>query len=92
MTFDTDKFYVSRDYNQGDRTPVQIFINGNAVDAISVSSVMPAEVESVEIFLQDQLGIVFKQYQCKGIIVINTKKVEKSNISLADLKKNDAAE
>lgn len=87
MTFDTDKFYVSRDYNQGDRTPVQIFINGNAVDAISVSSVMPAEVESVEIFLQDQLGIVFKQYQCKGIIVINTKKVEKSNISLADLKK-----
>jgi len=87
MTFDVDKFYVSRSYNQGDRTPVQIFINGNAVDAISVSSVMPKDVESVEIFTQDQLGIVFKQYQCNGVIVINTKKVEKSNMSLADLKK-----
>jgi hypothetical protein len=87
MTFDTDKFYVSRSYNQGDRTPVQIFINGNAVDAISVNSVMPRDVESVEIFTQDQLGIVFKQYQCNGVIVINTKKVEKSNMSLADLKK-----
>ena len=87
MTFDIDKFYVSRSYNQGDRTPVQIFINGNAVDAVSVSSVMPNDVESVEIFTQDQLGIVFKQYQCNGVIVINTKKVEKSNISLADLKK-----
>jgi len=87
MTFDIDKFYVSRSYNQGDRTPVQIFINGNAVDVISVGSVMPQDVESVEIFTQDQLGLVFKQYQCNGVIVINTKKVEKSNISIADLKK-----
>lgn len=87
MTFDTDKFYVSRSYNQGDRTPAQIFINGNAVDAISVNSVMPKDVESVEIFTQDQLGLVFKQYQCNGVIVINTKKVEKSNMTLADLKK-----
>lgn len=87
MTFDTDKFYISRSYNQGDRTPVQIFINGNAVDVVAISSVVPSDVESVEIFTQDQLGIVFKNYQCNGIIVINTKKVEKSNISLADLKK-----
>ena len=87
MTFDTDKFYVSRSYNQGDRTPAQIFINGNAVDAISVNSVMPKDVESVEIFTQDQLGLVFTQYQCNGVIVINTKKVEKSNMTLADLKK-----
>ncbi|HEY0176560.1 MAG TPA: carboxypeptidase-like regulatory domain-containing protein, partial [Pedobacter sp.] len=88
MTFDTDKFYLSRSYNQGDKTtPVQIFINGNAVDVVAISSVLPSDVESVEIFTQDQLGLVFKNYQCNGIIVINTKKVEKSNISLADLKK-----
>ena len=87
LTFDTDKFYISRSYMQGDRTPVQLFIDGNAVDAISLGSVMPTDVESVEIFLQDQLGLVFKQYQCKGVLVVNTKKKEKSNISLADLKK-----
>ncbi|WP_158797145.1 carboxypeptidase regulatory-like domain-containing protein [Pedobacter sp. L105] len=87
LTFDTDNFYVSRDFQQGNKTPVQIFINGNAVDAISISSVLPSEVESVEIFLKDPLGLIFKTYNCNGVMVINTKKKEKSNISLADLKK-----
>lgn len=88
LTFEDNNFYITRDYMQGNKsTPVQIFINGNAVDAISVNSVNPKDVESVEIFLQDQLGLVFKTYNCKGVLVINTKKVEKSNITLADLKK-----
>jgi len=87
LTYDVDKFYVTRSYNQGDRTPVQLFINGNAVDAFALSSILPSDVESVEIFLQDQLGLVFKNYQCNGVMVINTKKTPKSNISLADLKK-----
>lgn len=90
LTYDETNaaFYISRDYMQGNKsTPVQIFINGNAVDAISVNSVSPKDVESVEIFLQDQLGLVFRTYNCKGVLVINTKKVEKSNMTLADLKK-----
>lgn len=88
LTFEENNFYITRDYMQGNKsTPVQIFINGNAVDAISVNSVNPRDVESVEIFLQDQLGTVFRTYNCKGVMVINTKKVEKSNMTLADLKK-----
>ncbi|WP_442590067.1 carboxypeptidase regulatory-like domain-containing protein [Pedobacter sp. AW31-3R] len=88
LTFEDNNFYITRDYMQGNKsTPVQIFINGNAVDAISVNSVNPRDVESVEIFLQDQLGTVFRTYNCKGVMVINTKKVEKSNMTLADLKK-----
>ena len=87
MTFDTDRFYVTRTYNQGNRVPAQVFINGTAVDLVSVGSIMPRDVESVEIFTQDQLGVVFKNYSANGVIVINTKKVEKSNMSLADLKK-----
>jgi hypothetical protein len=87
LTYDIDKFYITRSYNQGDRTPVQVFINGNAVDAFALSSVLPSDVESIEIFLQDQLGLVFKNYQANGVMVINTKKVQKSNISLAELKK-----
>lgn len=74
MTFDIDKFYVSRDYNQGGRTPVQVFINGNPVDARDVDNVNPAEVESVEIFLKDDLGTVDRVYGTKGVLVINTKK------------------
>lgn len=87
LTFDIDKFYISRDFQQGNKMPVQIFINGAAVDAINLNSVMPADVESVEIFLRDQLGITFKNYNANGILVVNTKKVQKSNMTLADLKK-----
>jgi len=74
MTFDTENFYVSRDYNQGGRTPVQVFINGNPVDTRDVNNVNPAEVESVEVFLKDDLGTVDRAYGTKGVLVINTKK------------------
>jgi len=88
LTFDVDKFFITRDYMQGNKsTPVQVFINGNAVDAINLSSVLPSDVESVEIFLKDQLGLVFKNYNCNGVLVVNTKKTPKSNITLAELKK-----
>lgn len=86
LTFDTDNFYVNRTYNQGDRTPVQIFINGNAVDLVAATSIQPADIESVEIFLTDQLGLVFKNYNCNGVMVINTKKAPKSNMTIAELK------
>lgn len=88
LTWDDANFYLTRSYMQGDKsTTVQVFINGNPVDAISINSVSPKDVESVEIFTQDQLGLVFKNYNCNAVMVINTKKIEKSNISLADLKK-----
>lgn len=88
LTFDTDRFFVTRDYMQGNKsTPVQVFINGNAVDAINLGSIQPSDVESIEIFLKDQLGLVFKNYNCNGVLVVNTKKIPKSNMSLADLKK-----
>lgn len=74
MTFDKENFYVSRDYNQGNKTPVQVFINGNPVDARDVNNVNVADLESVEVFLRDDLGTVDRAYGTKGVLVINTKK------------------
>jgi hypothetical protein len=74
MTFENENFYVSRDYNQGSRTPVQVFINGTPVDTRDINSVNASEVESVEIFLKDDLGTVDRTYGTKGVLVINTKK------------------
>lgn len=89
MTYDDQemKFYVSRDYNAGGRIPAQIFLNGMPIDVNGVNGIMNTEVESVEVFLKDELGTVNRAYGTNGVIVINTKKVEKSNMSLADLKK-----
>lgn len=74
MTFDVENFYVTRDFNSGSRTPVQVFINGNPVDARDINNVSVEELESIEIFLRDELGTVDRVYGTKGVLVINTKK------------------
>jgi hypothetical protein len=74
LTYDQEKFYVTRDYNQGGRTPVQVFLNNFPVDARDINSVNLAELESVEVFLTDQLGTVDRLYGTKGVLVINTRK------------------
>ena len=41
MTYDeTENFYVSRDYNSGNRTPVQVFVKGMPVDANYLASLI----------------------------------------------------
>ncbi|RYG18965.1 MAG: carboxypeptidase regulatory-like domain-containing protein [Chitinophagaceae bacterium] len=74
LTFDVENFYVTRDFNQGNKTPVQVFINGTPVDARDINNVSASELESVEIFLRDDLGTVDRAYGTKGVLVINTKK------------------
>lgn len=74
LTFMDNNFFITRDYNQGNRTPVQVFLNGMAIDINGINTVSPAEVESVEIFLRDELGTVNRTYQSNGVLVINTKK------------------
>src|SRR6201999_597385 len=74
MIFENDNFYVQRDYNSGNKTPVQVFVKGMPVDAFYLSNMSPTEVESVEIFLKDELGLVNSAYNSNGAIVVNPKK------------------
>lgn len=76
LTYDSneEKFYVSREYINGTKTPVKIFINGIPVEARDINTVIAADVESVEIFLKDALGTVDRAYGTKGVLIINTKK------------------
>lgn len=87
MTYFENNFYVSRDYQAGSRVPVQIFINGMPVDYFALAGVVPSDVETVEVFTKDELGTVNRLYNTNGVIAVNTKKIKKSTMSLADLKK-----
>lgn len=87
LTFFENNFYVTRDYQQGSRVPVAIFINGMALDYMALLNVLPSEVESVEVFTKDELGTVNRMYNTNGVLVVNTKKIKKSTMSIADLKK-----
>ncbi|NGF57817.1 carboxypeptidase regulatory-like domain-containing protein [Parapedobacter sp. SGR-10] len=76
ITYDNNtlKYYVTRNYNQGSRVPVQFFLNGMPIDENMLNSVQPHEIEAVEIFLRDDLGTVSRMYQNDGVVSIITKK------------------
>ncbi|GGI22325.1 carboxypeptidase regulatory-like domain-containing protein [Pedobacter mendelii] len=76
-TYIDNIFYVTRDYNQGNKTPMGIFINGMLMDVNQLASIDPSSVESVEIFLKDELGLVNRANNINGVIVINQKKAPK---------------
>ncbi|WP_244214259.1 carboxypeptidase regulatory-like domain-containing protein [Pedobacter jejuensis] len=76
-TFIDGNFYVTRDYNQGNKTPMGIFINGMLMDVNQLASIDANNVESVEIFLRDELGLVNRNNNVNGVIVVNQKKAPK---------------
>ncbi len=87
MTFDNDNFYVMRDYTAGNRTPAAIFLKGMPVDVNTLYTLNPANIESIEIFLKDELGLINSAYGTNGAIVVNMKKApEGQKISYQQLK------
>ena len=86
LTFDNNNFYVTRDYSQGKRTPVAIFLRGQPVDVNALYSLNANEIESVEIFLKDELGLINSAYNTNGALVVNMRKIETQKISYQELK------
>jgi hypothetical protein len=88
LTFSDNNFFVTRVFNSGLKVPVQIFYDGMPVDANYLNNVQTADVDNVEIFLKDDLGLVNRTYNTNGVLVINSKKTEKGKaVSAEDLKK-----
>ncbi|MCA5005426.1 alpha-2-macroglobulin family protein [Sphingobacterium bovistauri] len=76
VTYDSNtlKYYLTRGYNQGSRVPVQFFLNGMPIDENTLNSIVPTEIEAIEIFTRDDLGTVSRLYQNDGVVSIITKK------------------
>lgn len=87
LTFAENNFFVTRVYNSGLKVPVQIFFNGMPVEVSYLNNIVPSDVESVEVFLKDDLGIVSRTYGTNGILVINSKKTAKTPVTAEALKK-----
>ena len=90
ITYDnqTLKYYITRNYNQGSRVPVQFFLDGMPIDEPGLNSIIPSEIEAIEIFLRDELGTVSRLYQNDGVVSIMTKKKDQSKqprMSLAEI-------
>lgn len=87
LTFSDNSFYVTRVFNSGLKVPVQIFLDGMPIEANFLNNIVPSDVESVEIFLKDDLGLVNRTYGTNGVLSIYSKKDAKKPVSADDLKK-----
>lgn len=77
VTYANNNFYVSRDYNQGKKVPMGIFVNGMMGDINILNTISADNIESIEVFLKDELGLTTKAYNINGLLVINQKKAPK---------------
>ncbi|WP_316804781.1 carboxypeptidase regulatory-like domain-containing protein [Pedobacter nototheniae] len=77
VTFVDNNFYVSRDYNAGKKIPMGVFINGMLMDVNQLNTLEAGNIESVEVFLRDELGLVNRANNVNGVIVVNQKKAPK---------------
>jgi hypothetical protein len=88
LIYDGGLFYVQRDYNQGNRYPVAVFIDGMKMDNTMLQTINAADVESVEIFFKDGLTGINQMDETNGVLIINKKKAPKgAGATLADLQK-----
>ena len=87
LTFSENNFYVTRVFNSGLKVPVQIFLDGMPIEATFLNNIVPADVESVEIFLKDDLGLVNRAYGTNGVLSIYSKKDAKKPVTADELKK-----
>src|SRR5690606_39218727 len=90
ITYDnqTLKYHITRNYNQESRVPVQFFLDGMPIDEPALNSIIPSDIEAIEIFLRDELGTVSRVYQNDGVVSIMTKKKDQSKqprMSLAEI-------
>lgn len=85
LTYEDNNLYVRRDYQAGNKTPVQIFVDGMPVDISYLNSINGNEVESVEVFLKDDVSGINRTYGTNGIVEVNMKKIEHKKVTMKDI-------
>jgi hypothetical protein len=85
ITADNNLFYLMRNYNSGNKTPIQIYLDGKPIDAINLSSIRGDDVESVELYKTDGLSGANKMSGTSGVILVNMRKINKTKISFAQM-------
>jgi hypothetical protein len=85
ITEDAGQLYLTKAYMAGNKTPLQIYVNGSAVDANYLRGVNGAEVESIEVFKNDGVSGINKMFGTLGVVSVTMKKQNKEKISFAQL-------
>ncbi|WP_256009986.1 carboxypeptidase-like regulatory domain-containing protein [Desertivirga xinjiangensis] len=76
LTYIDNNLYLTRSYNQGDRTPVQVYIQDMPVDVSFLATLNPREIESIEVFYKDGLSGINRRNNTNGVVVFNKREVK----------------
>ena len=68
-----DVFYIKRDYDAGNKNPIQFFVNGRAVDQNFLATLRTDEIALIEVYLSDGVSGINSRNDSNGIISITTK-------------------
>lgn len=86
LTYIDYQLYLSKTYNQGNKTPIEVYANGMPVDVNYLLSIDPKGIESIEVFNSDGLAGINQRNGTLGVVVVNMKEVKKTKISKEQLK------
>lgn len=87
VIFADNQFYIARDYQQGSRTPMAIYVKGLQVDVNYLNTLTPEKIASVETFFGDGLSGINRMNNTKGVLSFNLKEEPKgTKMSMEDLK------
>ena len=73
LWFIDEHYYIKRDYDAGNKKPIKFFMNGTPIDDSYLTTINPADIESIEVYLKDGVSKTMQFYDCNGIISITTK-------------------
>jgi len=86
LTYVNQQLYLSKNYNQGLKVPIEIYVNGLQVDVNYLSSLDGKGIDNVEIFNNDGVSGINRLNGTSGVVSINMKEIKKTPVTKDQLK------
>ncbi len=86
LTFIDQQLYLSKNYSQGLKVPIEIYVNGLQVDVNYLASLDGKGIDNVEIFNTDGLSGINRLNGTSGVVSINMKELKKTPVTKDQLK------
>ncbi|MES2808990.1 MAG: carboxypeptidase regulatory-like domain-containing protein [Bacteroidota bacterium] len=72
--------YLAREYNSGRRTPMSIYMDGAVIDYTDLLTVLPDNIDQVEVFNTEGLSGINRVNNTSGVLVVTSKKRVKAKL------------
>jgi hypothetical protein len=86
LTYQDQQLYLTKNYTQGLKVPIEIYVNGLQVDVNYLASLDGKGIDNVEIFNNDGLSGINRLNGTSGVVSINMKELKRTPVTKDQLK------